>query len=607
MLVVCFGIFVATAGALLSFTGGWSLRQSARLIFHVGSIAGATTMLAFVGRPAPRLAACAMGGWLVVLAVVYLGHAIGVRQWGSPMNRAVLIFALRKLPYFARTHARSSIQACLGIIGVFAAGWAAMRFDLPAGESTRTEIYFFATLALIGIAAAIWRMAGLTARNDLVFGLIFDGTGPMAGPPPHDPALGSREAVRVVSPAERRADVILFVVDSLRAQSMSAYGYPRATTPFLDSLVADGARAVPLALASSPSTETALWSVFSSRRARHQAVNAPCLHDMLRAAGYTTRFFLSGSHRDWMGLDALYGTAHDGFVDLLVDEQIVAEAAKLPDATAQGNFFFFHLMSTHGASGREPDPVWTPAANRFAYQVKDIDAAAREHIVNHYDNSVLQADDCIARVLGALRAKGFLRDAVVIVTADHGEALSDRTPIAIGHGKNLFQESIRIPLIVWDSSQTLRAPAALADQTDIAPTILAMLGMESPGAWQGASIWSKPPRRHAHIERVSHSVGRPPKHKECVIAWLPSGIFKSIRYRMQGREILRRAFCLSTDPDEREDLSERLAPEVAAELERIWNEYHAQPALAFSTSWKYLNYKSSPDATQGDRRLIKAA
>jgi arylsulfatase A-like enzyme len=548
-----------------------------------------------------------MGGWLVVLAVVYLGHAIGVRQWGSPMNRAVLIFALRKLPYFVRTHARSSIQACLGIIGVFAAGWAAMRFDLPARESARTEIYFFATLALIGIAAAIWRMAGLTARNDLVFGLIFDGTGPMAGPPPHDPALGSREAVRVVSPAERRADVILFVVDSLRAQSMSAYGYPRATTPFLDSLVADGARAVPLALASSPSTETALWSVFSSRRARHQAVNAPCLHDMLRAAGYTTRFFLSGSHRDWMGLDALYGTAHDGFVDLLVDEQIVAEAAKLPDATAQGNFFFFHLMSTHGASGREPDPVWTPAANRFAYQVKDIDAAAREHIVNHYDNSVLQADDCIARVLGALRAKGFLRDAVVIVTADHGEALSDRTPIAIGHGKNLFQESIRIPLIVWDSSQTLRAPAALADQTDIAPTILAMLGMESPGAWQGASIWSKPPRRHAHIERVSHSVGRPPKHKECVIAWLPSGIFKSIRYRMQGREILRRAFCLSTDPDEREDLSERLAPEVAAELERIWNEYHAQPALAFSTSWKYLNYKSSPDATQGDRRLIKAA
>src|SRR5580658_7462534 len=129
MLVVCFGIVVATSGALLSFTGGWSLRQSARLIFHVGSIAGATTMLAFVGRPAPRLAACAMSGWFVVLAVIYLGHGIGARQWGSPMNRAVLIFALRKLPYFARTHARSSIQACVGLIGVFAAGWAAMRFD----------------------------------------------------------------------------------------------------------------------------------------------------------------------------------------------------------------------------------------------------------------------------------------------------------------------------------------------------------------------------------------------------------------------------------------------------------------------------------------------
>jgi hypothetical protein len=139
MLVVCFGIVVATSGALLSFTGGWSLRQRARLIFHVGSIAGATTMLALVGSIVPGLAACAMGGWFVVLAVIYLGHAIGVRQWGSPMNRAVLLFGLCKFPYFARTHSRSSIQACLGLIGVFAAGWAAMRFDLAAGESARTE------------------------------------------------------------------------------------------------------------------------------------------------------------------------------------------------------------------------------------------------------------------------------------------------------------------------------------------------------------------------------------------------------------------------------------------------------------------------------------
>jgi hypothetical protein len=115
----------------------------------------------------------------------------------------------------------------------------------PSGRRIGADrIYFFATLAQIGTAAVVWRMAGLTARNDLVFGLFFDGTGPMAGPSPHDPALGSREAVRVVSPPVRRANVILFVVDSLRARSMSAYGNHRATTPFLDSLLAEGARAV---------------------------------------------------------------------------------------------------------------------------------------------------------------------------------------------------------------------------------------------------------------------------------------------------------------------------------------------------------------------------
>lgn len=562
-----------------------------RCVFHVALVGSATASLAFAGCLAPRLAPWLIGAWFSALTIVYGGHAVGVRYWGAPMSRDVILFGLRRFPNLAREHFRSTIAGCGALGVVFAAGWMAARFDLPASAAARMECYFEAAALLLLCAAGAWWVAHLSIRTDLVFGLLLNGHGPMPGPPPDDPALGVRGITRVAS-SSRRANVILFVVDSLRAHNMSALGYPRPTTPFLDALLAErGAQAVPMALSSSPSTEAALWALFSSRRARHQAVNAPCLHDVLRAAGYTVRFLLSGSHRHWMGLDALYGNDHDGFVDMLIDDQVVAEAEKLPDVhSAHGSFLFFHLMSTHGASGCEPARRWTPARNRFSYtEGAALDDADRERMVNHYDNSVLQADDCIARIWATLKAKGFLDDAIVMVTGDHGEAIAERIPVLIGHGRGMYQESIQVPLIVWDSAPTLPEPAFLADQTDVAPSFLARLGMEPPSAWQGASIWERPGRRHAHVEHIAHRAGMAPIQMEAVLVKLPSGLFKAIRYQQAGREILRQTFCLSTDAEEKHDLSGSLTTEIEAELENAWHQYHAQPALAFSTSWKYLN------------------
>ena len=61
---------------------------------------------------------------------------------------------------------------------------------------------------------------------------------------------------------------------------------------------------------------------------------------------------------------------------------------------------------------------------------------------------MLQADDCIARIMDVLEQKGYLENAVVVVTGDHGEALGERQPMMIGHGLGLYQESIHVPLIV---------------------------------------------------------------------------------------------------------------------------------------------------------------
>jgi arylsulfatase A-like enzyme len=294
----------------------------------------------------------------------------------------------------------------------------------------------------------------------------------------------------------------------------------------------------------------------------------------------------------------LYGTDHDGLVDLLIDEQLAEEAGKLPkQGGSHGNFIFFHLMSPHAASGREASPVWTPARNRYNYaESEDLDAAAHERMTNHYDNSILQADGYIAHIFESLSAKGLFDDAIVVITGDHGEALADRTPVTIGHGRGMYQESIQVPLIFWDSIGALPQTAPLADHTDIAPTILAMLGIAPPAAWQGMSVWSMPQRRHTHIEHIAHRVGQPPIHMEAVVGLIGSEVFKAIRYRQAGGEILRRTFCLSSDPEENRDLSGTLSAEIGAEVESIFREYHAQPAIAFSTSWKYLERYEDPRA-----------
>jgi arylsulfatase A-like enzyme len=372
---------------------------------------------------------------------------------------------------------------------------------------------------------------------------------------------------------------------------MSAFGYHRQTTPFLDALIfGQGARAVPMAFSNCASTETALWSLFSSRRTRHLAANAPCLHDMLRAAGFKVRFLLSGSHRHWMGLDYPYGSDYDTFTDNLNDEQLVEEANNLPAPAEAGDFLFFHLMSTHMASSREAPKLWTPARNRAVWaETGAPDADARTQILNHYDNSVLQADGYIARIMETLRQKGYLDDALVVVTGDHGEALGERNSGVIGHARNLYRESIQIPLIIWDSTGPLPETAFLADLTDIAPTVLGLIGMVPPSSWQGSSFLETPGRRSVHTEQITHNVGELPTHMEALIALLPSGIFKTMRYRKAGREVFRKVFCLSDDAGETTDLTGHLPPGVEAELEHRMREYHDQPALALSANWRFLD------------------
>jgi arylsulfatase A-like enzyme len=104
---------------------------------------------------------------------------------------------------------------------------------------------------------------------------------------------------------------------------------------------------------------------------------------------------------------------------------------------------------------------------------------------DRYDDKVRQADGVIRQIFEALRAKGYLDDAIVVVTGDHGEGLGERH---WAHGWDLYNPDIRIPMLFYDVTPANYPDLSFATQIDIAPTILDRLGLPIPASWEGQSL-----------------------------------------------------------------------------------------------------------------------
>jgi glucan phosphoethanolaminetransferase (alkaline phosphatase superfamily) len=539
-------------------------RWERALVLHLALIIALTLLIQSAGSFLGSAAICFLSGaWLVLIVVVHAGHTGAIANYGSALNCRTVIFAVKNLGRLARTFPRQAVQAVVALIVTFLFGaflsWGDSRAETSVPDLLGLAGSLLASLGLIAALALVvwWHRIG--KAWDPLLAIVFGSWWGNFPVPPYEPSL-SDPAARAAAPRPaRQRTVVLFVVDSLRARNLPFHGYDRPTAPFLTSLVTDsGARAVPVALSPCPSSETAIWSLLTSRRYRDLAINAVGLHHVLHQSGYKLHFLLSGIHRAWMGLDYLYGTGHELFLEDVADADLLTAVSKLPPKVhgSGGDFFEFYLMAAHTAGGR-PEPQherWLPAINRLAH-VRDTELApaVRSAVVNYYDNSVLQADDNIRRICGLLDARGYLRDAVIVVTADHGEGLGERSGDYQGHGRSLFQESIHIPLLVWDTTASLPETALLADLTDVAPTVADLLGIAPPSSWQGQSIFREPFRLDAIVELKTHP-GVLPKEKqrtmEAVLSLFDSGLYKMVTHRDREGETLRALFCLSTDPGE---------------------------------------------------------
>ncbi|HEY8550498.1 MAG TPA: sulfatase-like hydrolase/transferase [Vicinamibacterales bacterium] len=379
------------------------------------------------------------------------------------------------------------------------------------------------------------------------------------------------------APAFTRRHVILLMVDALRADRMGVYGYHRDTTPFLSDLHAKGLlHRVDMALSTCSESYCGITTTLASRPFYEISPHNHTLHRLLDRVGYRVLFFLTGDHRSWNYLFDFYGESVDQVFDqqtlgpeaLTDDRPVLAALDAVGPDDGTPTFFYFFLMSSHIAS-----TIW-PGFDRFQPATLDlaqtltlwnelagtartlegdvheavVDASLRERISNRYDNGVLQADAAIARVFSTLDAKGYLDDAIVVILGDHGDGLGEHGHI--GHTRYLYQEDIRVPLLIYDSDRVPYRNRTFGTQIDVAPTIVQRLGLPVPAGWRGHSLLQAPsPRVTIHqTRRGTHP---------CVAAveWTAASLLKFLRCGGGADPGPDRLYDLMADPGERLDFA----------------------------------------------------
>ncbi len=306
--------------------------------------------------------------------------------------------------------------------------------------------------------------------------------------------------------------IILVSLDTVRADHLGLYGYDRPTSPALDRFAA-GAIVFDDAVAQASATLASHASILTSRIPRHHGASfsnrhglgagVPTLAGLLRDAGYRTVAFTGGGQLDRrFGLDRGFEEYRETRFNQNFRETAGLGIEWLRAHRGERVFLFLHTYEPHhpyvarGLPGLESDydgPLPPVISLELLKEIKSgsrrIDERDRRHIVNAYDNDLRSTDDGFRRLHRFLHRQGFLEDALIVVTSDHGEEFGEHGSVG-WHGHTLYEELLRIPLIVklpGDAHAGTRVSASVRS-LDIAPTILDLAGVPIPDGFQGVSL-----------------------------------------------------------------------------------------------------------------------
>jgi len=414
--------------------------------------------------------------------------------------------------------------------------------------------------------------------------------------------------------------LVLVIVDTLRADYLSCYGFEGETSPRLDALAGEGIvfeHCYSQAPWTKPSVATILTSLhprahgvlthhgwFGERDGRkadpHAAgagskepteptavtdvlpARARTLAEILRARGYRTAAFVTNP---WIRPEWGFAQGFERFEHYREkDGRLpVADALKwLKENEGTPSFVLVHLMDVHGpydapeedyralreSPGLQED--WTlddrsflriPEYLRLSPWTRD--PAARELATwrARYAAGIRDVDEKIGSLVDRLREEGTLDETVLMVTADHGEELLEHD--GWDHGRNLYDHQTRVPWIVrlpGGASAGTRV-SEVCSLTDVMPTALSFLGLDGVRGLHG--------RDRSDLSRAADpfafSIAEGVKWRPQVFS-LRTKDYKLVADLERTRY---RLFHLRTDPREQNDVSAREPETVRLLLEEL--------------------------------------
>lgn len=401
--------------------------------------------------------------------------------------------------------------------------------------------------------------------------LLWQCRGPLRG------FIGEAKVLQRQVTRARVENVLLVSVDTLRADHLGFLGYPRPTSPNLDRLASQSVvfeRAYSVASWTLPSIASLMTSLHPSGHRCEADTNSlgdshETLAERLRAAGFATgavssHFYLS----DRFGLE-------QGFEQF--DQELVRASREeshrqisSPEVTRRG-IAWLDQQAAAGAS--RPWFLWLHYFDPHSDYVVHTGFTEKfgSSLLDRYDGEIAFTDAAIGELLAHLDGLGLAASTAVVVVADHGEEFRDHG--GSGHRKTLYEEVVRIPLLVRLPGQSPGRVATPVSIVDVFPTIVELLEMpgESPGGHSLVPLLrdpSGPTPPPVFAELTNRGAG----NWDAVV----DGRYKLLRDRDADRDLL---FDLDQDPAEQHDIA-ALQPERLQAMRALLERCKAAAGLA---------------------------
>ncbi|MGH9341268.1 MAG: sulfatase family protein [Acidobacteriota bacterium] len=387
-------------------------------------------------------------------------------------------------------------------------------------------------------------------------------------------------------------NVLLFTIDSCRADRFGVYGYEKENTPNIDRWAKTGVvfgNAYSTASWTAPGVVSVLSGLYPPTHGvnNRDHMGSPDLQTLLKIFGKkdyrvpNLNFFTFAPYYKNLGLGEIereYFGSEEGI-------ELINWLKKNADSTQEDPFFlWYHTTIVH--QPYNPSPEDLPAPREKLLESPGIKAAMTGAIVPLgsttyapedgpllnalYDAEVRQMDRLFGQAIEILQDKDLLEDTLIVLTADHGEELLDHG--FIGHASTslqakLYEEFIRIPLILsWPGRidpESERVNTAVI-QTDIFPTVLSLFDIEVPEYITGRNLLGDLEERPLFFESV---IAGNQTTKEREHLWVRAVRDKRYKYISTGE-----LYDLQADPREQKNIINE-KPQKAEELRHMLNQW----------------------------------